>query len=122
MKISGASSQLWTTDLAQSIEFYTNKIGLTLEFRYEDFYAGIRAGEQVFHLKYVCEKDPTIQFVDENEHFHLYFNTDNADELAETLKNNCVEFVRDVYTADWNAKEFIIKDDQGHTIYFGQSL
>lgn len=122
MKISGASCQLWTTDLAQSIDFYTDKIGLTLEFRYEDFYAGIRAGEQVFHLKYVCEKDPTIDFVDENGHFHLYIGTDNADELAATLKNNGVEFAEEVHDTDWGSKEFVIKDDQGHTIYFGQNL
>ncbi len=27
-----------------------HEVGLTLEFQYEDFYAGIRAGDQIFHL------------------------------------------------------------------------
>ena len=49
MRISGAIPQLRTTDLASSIRFYTTKLGLSLEFQYEDFYAGIRAGSQVFH-------------------------------------------------------------------------
>ena len=57
MRILGVTPQLRTTDLAESIRFYTTTIGLTLEFRYQDFYAGIRAGDQVFHLKQVCEKD-----------------------------------------------------------------
>src|SRR3954451_22040762 len=46
MKISGAIAQLRTTDLPATIRFYTEKLGLTLEFQYEDFYAGIRAGDQ----------------------------------------------------------------------------
>jgi catechol 2,3-dioxygenase-like lactoylglutathione lyase family enzyme len=50
MQISSAISQLRTTDLVESIHFYTTIVGLTLEFQYRDFYAGIRAGNQLFHL------------------------------------------------------------------------
>jgi catechol 2,3-dioxygenase-like lactoylglutathione lyase family enzyme len=50
MTITSAIPQLRTTDLAESIRFYTAVVGLTLEFQYEDFYAGIRAGNSVFHL------------------------------------------------------------------------
>ena len=78
MQISSAIAQLRTTDLAESIRFYTTKVGLTLEFQYEDFYAGIRAGSQLFHLKLSDEKDPSIEFVDKGEHFHLYLETDDA--------------------------------------------
>ena len=62
MQISSAIAQLRTTDLAASIDFYTTKMGLTLEFQYQDFYAGIRAGSQLFHLKLVDEKDPSMEF------------------------------------------------------------
>ena len=65
--ISGVIPQLRTTDLGGSIRFYTEQLGLTLEFRYEDFYAGIRAGHQVFHLKLVDQPDPSIDFVDRGE-------------------------------------------------------
>ena len=72
MSVSGVISQIRTTDLDESIAFYTGKIGLELEFRFEDFYAGIRAGDQSFHLKLVDEKDPSIDFVSEGDHLHLY--------------------------------------------------
>lgn len=64
MQISSVIAQLRTTDLASSIRFYTTKVGSTLEFQYQDFYAGIRAGGQLFHLKLVDKKDPSIEFVD----------------------------------------------------------
>jgi catechol 2,3-dioxygenase-like lactoylglutathione lyase family enzyme len=121
MKISSAIAQLRTTDLAESIRFYTTKVGLTLEFQYQDFYAGIRAGGQLFHLKLVDEKDPSIEFVDHGDHFHLYFETDGAAATAEALKRNGVHLVKDVHETAWGTRELVIKDDQGHTLYFGET-
>ena len=120
MQISGVIAQLRTTNLAESIRFYTTKVGLALEFQYEDFYAGIRAGSQIFHLKLSDVKDPSIAFVDQQEHFHLYFETDDAAGTAEVLKNNGVTLVKDVHATPWGTREFVIKDDQGHTLYFGE--
>jgi catechol 2,3-dioxygenase-like lactoylglutathione lyase family enzyme len=121
MTISSVIAQLRTTDLDESVRFYTEKIGLALEFRYEDFYAGIRAGSQVFHLKLVDSKDPSIKFVDDGEHFHLYFGTEDVAALAAMLKQRGIRLVRDVHATPWGTRELVIKDDQGHTLYFGQS-
>lgn len=122
MQTTGVIAQLRTTNLAESIRFYTTKVGFTLEFLYEDFYAGIRAGDQLFHLKLVDEKDPSIEFVDEGGHFHLYFQTDDVSAAASTLKGNGVRLENDVHETAWQTREFVIKDDQGHTLYFGESL
>ena len=121
MTITSAICQLRTTDLAESIRFYTRVVGLTLEFQYEDFYAGIRVGNQAFHLKRVDDKDPSIEFVDKGGHFHLYLGTDDAAAAADALKSNGVRLVKDVHDTAWGTREFAIKDDQGHTIYFGES-
>ena len=122
MQISSAIAQLRTTDLASSVRFYTTKLGLTLEFQYEDFYAGIRAARQLFHLKLVDQKDPSIDYVAKGEHFHLYLETDDATALAGTLKKNGVAVLKDVHETAWGTKEFVINDDQGHTLYFGERL
>jgi catechol 2,3-dioxygenase-like lactoylglutathione lyase family enzyme len=121
MTISSVIAQLRTTDLDESVRFYTEKIGLELEFRYKEFYAGIRAGSQIFHLKLVDSKDPSIKFVDDGEHFHLYFGTDDVAALAEMLKERGIRLVQDVHATPWGTRELVIKDDQGHILYFGQS-
>jgi catechol 2,3-dioxygenase-like lactoylglutathione lyase family enzyme len=121
MRISSAIAQLRTTNLAESIRFYTERVGLTLEFQHEDFYAGIRAGGQLFHLKLVDETDPSIEFVDRGGHFHLYLETDDAAAAADALKRNGVRLVKEVHDTPWKTREFVIKDDQGHTLYFGES-
>ena len=120
MTITSAICQLRTTDLAESIRFYTAVAGLTLEFQYEDFYAGIRAGSSVFHLKLVDQKDPSIEFVDHGDHFHLYLETDDVAAAADALKRNGVHLVSEVHDTAWGTREFVIKDNQGHTVYFGE--
>lgn len=93
-----------------------------LEFRHQDFYAGIRVGAQSFHLKQVCEPDPSIADVREGGHFHLYLQTDDAEAAAATLRAKGVALVQDVHGTEWQTREFVIHDDQGHTLYFGQAL
>ena len=31
-----------------------------------------------------------------------------------------VRLAQDVHDTAWGTKEFVIKDDQGHTVYFGE--
>jgi catechol 2,3-dioxygenase-like lactoylglutathione lyase family enzyme len=121
MAISGVIPKLRTTDLKSSIRFYTTRLGLQLEFQYQDFYAGIRAGNQVFHLKLVDQRDPSIQFVEDGEHFHLYLETNDVAAAAAALKANGVSLVRDMHDTPWGTREVVIKDDQGHTLYLGES-
>lgn len=121
MSITSVSGQLRTTNLAASVRFYTETLGLELAFQYQDFYAGIRAGEQLFHLKHADTLDPSIRFVDEGGHLHLYLGTDDATALAATLERRGVRLIEPVHDTPWGTREFVIHDDQGHTLYFGEA-
>lgn len=120
MQISRIIPQLRTTDLRASIAFYTTKLGFTLEFQYEDFYAGVRSGDYVIHLKLVDAPDPSIAFVDHEDHFHLYLQTPDVAGVAHVLKRNDVRLVEDVHATAWGTRECVIKDNAGHTLYFGE--
>ena len=120
MQITRVIAQLRTTDLAESIRFYTSLPGFTLDFQYEDFYAGIRAGTQVFHLKLVDDKDPSIEVVAREQHLHLYFDTPDVDAAARECRQAGVFMVSDVHDTHWGTREFVVRDDQGHTLRFGQ--
>jgi catechol 2,3-dioxygenase-like lactoylglutathione lyase family enzyme len=122
MTIKNITPQLRTTDMASTLGFYTEKLGFSVEFNYEDFYAGVRLGDRSIHIKHVDEPDPSISFVDEGGHLHLYFETEGVAALADQLRSSGVEFVLDVCETDWNTREFAIHDDQGHTLYFGEPL
>jgi catechol 2,3-dioxygenase-like lactoylglutathione lyase family enzyme len=114
-------AQLRTTDLAASIRFYTALPGFTLAFQYEDFYAGIRAGRQLFHLKLVDVKDSSIDVVARDEHFHLYFETADVNAAADACRRAGVALMTDIHQTPWGTREFVVRDDQGHTLYFGET-
>ena len=118
MTIKAIAPQIRTTDMKSSVEFYTTKLGFEVAFNFEDFYAGIRAGDHTFHLKLVDEQDPSIPFVEEGGHLHLYFESDDINAVAERLKENGVALVKDVHDTDWQTREIVLHDDQGHTLYF----
>lgn len=122
MNVRGAVTQLRTTDLGRSIRFYTETLGLELAFRYEDFYAGIRGGGSVFHLKQVERPDPSIAYVEREDHFHLYLEVDDVDAAARALAEKAVAIVRPPCDTDWGTRELVIRDDQGHTLYLGRRL
>lgn len=122
MTISGVIPQLRTTDLDESIDFYVKKMGFELEFRYSDFYAGIRVGDQSFHLKLVDHKDPSIDFVAGEDHLHLYFPTENAEAESARLKKLDVTFRSELTDTPWQTREFYVLDNQGHVLCVSQGL
>ena len=83
---------------------------------------GISTAGQTIHLKLVDEKDPSITYVDEGGHLHLYFETEGVADFAAQIKANGVPMVEEVHETEWSTREFVIHDDQGHTLYFGEPL
>jgi catechol 2,3-dioxygenase-like lactoylglutathione lyase family enzyme len=122
MAITSISPQLRTTDIASSIRFYTEKLGFSLEFNYENFYAGVSAGDQVIHLKLVDEPDPSIPYVEHGGHLHLYIGVEGVQQFADRLKASGVPLVKHVHETPWSTREVVVHDDQGHTLYFGEPL
>ena len=114
--------QLRTTNMPAAIAFYTATLGFTLEFLHEGFYAGVRSGDFMLHLKLVDEPDPSIRYVDDGDHLHLYIQTPDVSAVAAQLRDKGLPLARDVHQTAWNTLECVIRDPDGHTLYFGQPL
>lgn len=121
MSVTQVIPQVRTTDIEESVDFYVNKLGFELDFRYGDFYAGIRAGEGRIHLKLVDDKDPSIDFVRQGDHLHLYFPTHDVLSTARELKARGVAFLTEPHDTDYSTNEFSLLDNQGHTLFFSES-
>lgn len=118
----GVIPQLRTTDLARSIRFYTAGLGFALAFRFEDFYAGIGTGSGLFHLKHADRPDPGLAAALAEGHFHLYFPVADAAATAATLAARGIALDAPPHDTAWGTREFSLRDDQGHVLYFGQTL
>jgi catechol 2,3-dioxygenase-like lactoylglutathione lyase family enzyme len=115
--------QLRTTDLEASIRFYTEKLGFALAFRFRDFYAGIRAGDRLFHLKLVDDPDPSIPVVRDGSHVHLFFEVaDGVAAAAAELEREGVRIQSGPEETDWGGRQIVVEDDQGHTLVLYENL
>jgi len=126
MTIRSITPQLRTTDLAKTLHFYTEVLGLIETFRFQDFYAGVAtgtgAGTQEIHLKQVEERDASIDAVRRDGHLHVYFDVPDVNAFASRLVAAGVVLVQPPHETAWGTREVVFEDDQGHTLYAGKSL
>ncbi len=122
MSVVSAIPQLRTTNIGESIDFYENQLGFEVTFRYQDFYAGIRAGKTEFHLKLVDDKDPSIDFVRQSEHLHLIFVVKDALGYASDLKARGVTFLAEPHDTEYSRNDFTVLDNQGHSLGFMEEV
>src|SRR5262245_35085432 len=121
MLITSLGTQLLVVDLDRSVRFYVDRLGFKEDFRFRDFYAGLKAGGTSVHLKRIDGLDPSIAFVQAGDHLHLYLRVTDLDAAYAELHGN-VEIVYPITTKPWGDREFTIRDPDGHTIYIGQAL
>ena len=116
-KVKKMSPQFLVTDLGHSIEFYTKKLGFDLEFRYEDFYAGIIKNSCSIHLK--CGR-PSIderKSKRENNDLDIVFSVEGVADLYKEFVNRAVEIIQPLCDRPYG-REFYIADPDGYILAF----
>jgi len=111
------SPQFLVADLERSIEFYMQKLGFSIEFRYEDFYAGIMKDGNSIHLKSGNPSAEERKNKRENEDLDLVFSVENVDGLYNDLVNKSVEITQPLCERPYG-KEFYVADPDGYIIAF----
>jgi catechol 2,3-dioxygenase-like lactoylglutathione lyase family enzyme len=110
------SPQLLVTHIEQSIEFYTQKLGFNLDFKYEDFYAGIVRDGYSIHLK---SGIPRGNDGKNREDLDITFSVDkdNIERLYEEMLGKSIQIDQPLRNMPYG-KEFYISDPDGHRIAF----
>ena len=116
-KIKKMSPQFLVTDIEHSIEFYTKKLDFEVDFRYEDFYAGIIKDNYSIHLKSGKPSIEERKSKRENIHLDIVFSVEGVEDLYEELMNKSVEIVQPLCDRPYG-KEFYIADPDGYILAF----
>ena len=112
-KIKKMSPQLLVADLNSSITFYTEKLGFELEFRYEDFYAGLIKDGCSIHLKSGKPSVKERASKKENNDLDIVFSVQNVEALYEQFVKESVDIVQGLCDRPYG-KEFYISDPDGY--------
>lgn len=112
------SVQLVVPDLERSIDFYTGLLGFAVEFRYEDFYAGLYRDGHSIHLKSGTPTPEERLNRRENEHLDLLFSVRNIEHTYERWLNDpAAEIIVPLRSMPYG-KEFYIADPDGYVLGF----
>jgi catechol 2,3-dioxygenase-like lactoylglutathione lyase family enzyme len=112
-KIKKMSPQLLVSSLDKAIAFYTETLGFELEFRYEDFYAGIIKDGCSIHLKH---GKPSIEERDrkrEDNDLDLIFSVQDVEELYDQFSKTLIDIVQPLCDRPYG-REFYIADPDGY--------
>ena len=115
--IKGMSPQLVVSNIERSIEFYTEKLGFAVEFRYSDFYVGIIKDGYTVHLKSGNLSVEERKNKRVNEDLDIIFSVKDIEYLYEELSNRSVQFLQPLRTMPYG-KEFYVADPDGYIIAF----
>ncbi len=115
MKFKSVTPMLWTGDIEESIEFYTNHLGFQCKERnIENGWATISKEDVDIMFALPNSEAPFEMFTGS-----LYFKVENLDEFYDTIKDN-VDLASELETSEKNVKEFSIFDNSGYILQFGQ--
>lgn len=108
--------QFVVSDLGKSIQFYQDKLGFKLTFKYEEWFAVLECGGKAIHLKLGSPLKSSQKWKKENEHVDMTFGVENIESLYASLDVS-TEIIKPLRTMPYGT-EFCITDPDGYIFAF----
>lgn len=100
------------SDLDAAIDFYTNKLGFWLAFKWGE--PPTMAGVNLDHVQIFLEHgEPSPKGC------YLYFLINDADAFYEFHRNNGVEIVQPIGDREYEIRDYAVRDLHGYVLSFG---
>jgi len=121
--LSGSEAQLYVADLSASCDFFTSKLGFSVDFLYGDppFYGIVKRDQARLCIRLVCEP---VFVGDIRQREHLLSASITVGTSAEIkqvfleFQSAGVKFHQGLKKEPWGAKNFIVLDPDGNLILF----
>ena len=119
-KLTNIAPQFLVLDLEEARTFYVEKLGFRVAFIYGDFYAGVERDGITIHLKLSDTPDPSRQVKQRDDHLDVYITVDDVAALYAEYQSRGVVFAQSLETKPWGMQEFVVWDNNGYILHFGQ--
>jgi uncharacterized glyoxalase superfamily protein PhnB len=117
LNVKKMSPQFLVTNIEESLKYYSDKLGFSVEFFYEGFYAGILKNGQSIHLKSGKPSREERQNKRENGDLDIIFSVENVRELFDELSDKSIDIVQPLCDRPYGT-EFYIADPDGYILAF----
>lgn len=119
-RLASIAPQFLVLDLEATCDFYVEKLGFHVAFRFGDFYAAVERDGVSIHLKLSDEADPSRAVKQRDEHLDVYITVDDVEALYAEFQGRGVMFAQPLEAKPWGMREFVVWDNSGFILHFGQ--
>jgi catechol 2,3-dioxygenase-like lactoylglutathione lyase family enzyme len=115
-----AEPQLFVVDIEATCEFFVNKLGFSVAFRYGEppFYAQVFRDGARLNLRHVDKPVFDPEFRDREQLLSATITLKDAESLFQQYEEAGVAFARTLRSEPWGASTFIVRDPDGNLILF----
>jgi catechol 2,3-dioxygenase-like lactoylglutathione lyase family enzyme len=121
--LTSMAAHLYVRDLKASTDFFTTKLGFTIDFVYGDppFYGQVRRDNALLILRFMDDSFFAQDIREREGLLSASITLASADEIKDlflTYQAADVPFAQSLRNEPWQAKTFIVKDPDGNLILF----
>ena len=119
--LTGIAPQFLVDDLERAVEYYCEKLGFALEFKYEGFYAAVARDGVGIHLKCAPKLAAEREHRKENEHLDAYISVSEIRGLYDELEGRGAKIIKPLEARPWRCVDFYVEDVDGYVLCFSGS-
>ena len=119
-KITGIAPQFLVDDLDRAIAYYRDKLGFSVEFTYQSFYAGVSRDGFMIHLKQAPKLAADRAHRQQNGHLDAYVAVSGIDELYRDLLDRGASMTKPLEQRPWACLDFYVEDPDGYILCFSE--
>ena len=119
-RLTGIAPQFLVDDLEAAIAYYRDKLGFTLDFVYESFYAGVSRDGLFIHLKHADKLEGDREHRRRNEHLDAYVAVTGVEALHQELLTRGARITKPIQQRPWACVDFYVEDADGYVLCFSE--
>ena len=120
--ITAAAPQFLVGKLDDSLAFYEQRLGFSLDFVYEDFYASVSRDRAVIHLKAAPKLEAERAHRRSGEHLDAYLVVSGVCELHDELVGRGAPITKSLEQRPWGVRDFYVEDPDGYILCFSEAV
>jgi uncharacterized glyoxalase superfamily protein PhnB len=121
-RITRIAPQFLVGDLDRAIAYYRDRLGFTLDFMYEDFYASVSRDGSAIHLKHGPRLEGESAFRKQHEHLDAYIAVSGIRGLFDELQGRGATVIKPLEERPWSCLEFYVQDPDGYLLCFSEQI
>lgn len=113
--------QFLVSDLEAAIAYYRDRLGFTLDFEYESFYASVSRDGLAIHLRHGSRVTSAFDKRRQDEHLDAYVTVTGVEALYREFQARGVRIMKPLGERPWACVDFYVEDADGYVLCFSEA-